>query len=78
MLRTLETYLIKVIYLTSNSVVGANLIFGCAVHVNSDVITKEKVIICDYSLIGVGAVFLNNVNINCVVVDNPAHVFKQR
>tara|TARA_B110000008_G_scaffold277230_1_gene318053 strand:- start:1514 stop:1750 length:237 start_codon:yes stop_codon:yes gene_type:complete len=75
MLRTLETYLIKVIYLTTNSVVGANVIFGRAVHIDSNVITK-KVIIGDYSLIGVGAVFLNNVNINCVAVNNPTYALK--
>jgi len=57
-------------------VVVANVIFGCDVHINSDVITKEKVIIGDHSLIGVGVEFLNNLNINCVAVNNPTYALK--
>ena len=59
-------------HLATNSVVGANVIVGRGVHVGSNSTIREKTNIGDFSLIGSGAVVLNDVTSNSIVVGNPA------
>ena len=64
----------KFAHLATNSVVGANVVVGRGVHVGSNSTIREKVNIGDFSLIGAGAVVLNNVEENTKVVGNPAKI----
>lgn len=65
-------------HIATNSVVGANVKIGKAVHIGSNATLREKIIIGDFSLIGAGAVVLNDVPENSIVVGNPGRILKQR
>ena len=52
------------------------MVVGRGVHVGSNATIREKVTIGDFSLIGSGAVVLNNVLENTKVVGNPARELK--
>lgn len=64
-------------HIATNSVIGANVHVGRAVHVGSNATIREKVRIGDFSLIGIGAVVLNDVPENSIVIGNPAKVLKR-
>lgn len=62
--------------LATNSVVGAHVHIGKGVHVGSNATIRETVKIGDFSFIGMGAVVLDDVPANSVVVGNPAKVLR--
>lgn len=63
-------------HIASNSVIGAFCNIGNACHIGMNATIREKTIIKDYSLVGMGSVVLNNIERNSVVVGNPAHVLR--
>ncbi|HJV31905.1 MAG TPA: NeuD/PglB/VioB family sugar acetyltransferase [Bacillales bacterium] len=63
-------------HVAANAVIGANVDVGRAVHVGTNSTIREKVIIGDFSLIGSGAVVLNDVEPNSIVVGNPARLLR--
>ncbi len=71
-----DTYLDHFAHLATNAVVGAEVHVGKAVHIGSNATIREKVIIGDYSLIGGGAVVINDVPENSIVVGNPARILR--
>lgn len=73
-----DSTLRKFAHIASNSVVGANVDVGRGVHIGTNSTIREGVKIADFSLIGSGAVVLNDVGENEVVVGNPARVLRQR
>jgi acetyltransferase EpsM len=73
-----DSFLDRFAHVATNAVVGANVHVGKGVHIGSNATIREKVTIGDYSLVGAGAVVLNDVPENSVVVGNPARVLKRR
>ena len=67
-----DSTMLRFAHLATNSVVGANVVIGRGVHVGSNSTIREKVNIEDFSLIGAGAVVLNDVKSNSIVIGNPA------
>lgn len=63
-------------HIATNAVVGSNVHIGKAVHIGSNATIKEKVNVGDFSLVGSGAVVLHDVDVNTIVVGNPAQVLK--
>lgn len=73
-----DSFLDRFAHIATNSVIGANVHVGKGVHIGSNATVREKVKIGDYSLVGAGAVVLNDVPDNAIVVGNPARVLKIR
>lgn len=73
-----NSFLDRFAHIATNSVIGANVHVGKGVHIGSNATIREKVKIGDFSLIGAGAVVLNDVPANSIVVGNPARVLKTR
>ena len=73
-----DSFLDRFAHIATNAVVGANVHVGKGVHIGSNATIREKVKIGDFSLIGAGAVVLNDVPENSVVVGNPARILKKR
>lgn len=73
-----DTFLDRFAHVATNGVLGANIHVGKAVHIGSNATIREKVRIGDYSLVGAGAVVLNDVPENSIVVGNPARILKCR
>lgn len=73
-----DSFLDKFAHVATNGVVGANVHVGKAVHMGSNATIREKIVIGDFSLIGAGAVVLNNIEEDTVVVGNPAKLLNQR
>lgn len=65
-------------HIASNAVVGSYVTVGKAVHVGLNATIREKVHIGDFALIGAGAVVLNDVPSNSIVVGNPARVLRMK
>jgi acetyltransferase EpsM len=73
-----DSFLDRFAHVATNAVVGANVHVGKGVHIGSNATIREKVVIGDYSLVGAGAVVLNDVPENSIVVGNPAKVLAKR
>jgi acetyltransferase EpsM len=73
-----DSFLDHSAHLATNAVVGANAHVGKGVHIGSNATVREKVRIGDFALIGAGAVVLNDVPENAVVVGNPARILRVR
>lgn len=71
-----DSFLDYFAHVATNAVVGANVHVGKGVHIGSNATIREKVTIGDYSLVGSGAVVLNDVPANSIVVGNPARVLR--
>lgn len=67
-----DSYMKRFSHLATNSVVGANVQLGYGVHVGSNATIREKVKVGNYSLIGSGAVVLNDIPENSIYIGNPA------
>lgn len=65
-------------HIATNAVVGANVVVGKACHLGSNSTIREKIIIGDFSLVGAGAVVLNDVPENSIVVGNPARLLRTK
>ena len=63
-------------HIAANAVVGSYVTVGKAVHIGLNATIREKVHIGDYALIGAGAMVLNDVPSNSVIVGNPGRVLK--
>lgn len=73
-----DSFLDRFAHIATNAVVGANVHVGKGVHIGSNATIREKIKIGDYSLIGAGAVVLNDVPENAIMVGNPARILKIR
>lgn len=73
-----DSFLDHFAHIATNAVIGANVHVGKGVHIGSNATIREKVKIGDFSLIGAGAVVLNDVPPNSVVVGNPARIIESR
>lgn len=71
-----DSFLDRFAHLATNAVVGANVHVGKGVHIGSNATIREKVSIGDYSLVGIGAVVVDDVPENTIVVGNPARVLR--
>lgn len=65
-------------HVASNAVVGSYVTVGKAVHIGLNATIREKVHIGDYALIGAGAVVLNDVPSNSIIVGNPGRVLRMK
>jgi Acetyltransferase (isoleucine patch superfamily) len=65
-------------HIASNATVGANVIVGKACHIGTNCTIRERVIIGDFCLVGSGAVVLNDVEDNSIVVGNPAKLLRKK
>jgi len=73
-----DSTLRKFAHIAANAVVGANVDVGRAVHVGTNATIREKIKIGDFSLIGSGSVVLNDVDVNSIVVGNPARLLRKK
>jgi acetyltransferase EpsM len=73
-----DSYLEENVSLATNAVVGANVRIGKGCHVGSNATIREKINIGAFSLIGMGAVVINDVPENSIVVGNPAKVIRKK
>lgn len=73
-----DSYLDRFAHLATNAVVGANVHVGKGAHIGSNATIREKVRIGDYSLVAAGAVVIDDVPENSVVVGNPARILRTR
>lgn len=71
-----DSFMDRFAHIATNAVVGANVHVGKGVHIGSNATIREKVKIGDYSLVGAGAVVIEDVPENAVVVGNPARILK--
>lgn len=65
-------------HIASNGVVGSLVHIGKGVHIGTNSCIRENINIGDYSVIGAGAVVVNDVPANAIVVGNPARILKYR
>lgn len=65
-------------HLTSNSVVGAHVRIGKGVTIGMNSTIRGGVTIGDFSLVGAGAVVLEDVPANTIVAGNPARIIRER
>lgn len=65
-------------HVASNAVIGANVDVGKAVHIGTNATIREKIKIGDFSLIGSGAVVLKDVEVNSIMVGNPARLLRRK
>lgn len=65
-------------HLTTNSVVGAHVKIGKGVTIGMNATIRGGVTIGDFSLIGAGAVVLDDVTSNTIVAGNPAKIIRER
>ena len=59
-----------------NASVSGNVIFGSMVEIGANATIREKIIIENGAMIGMGAVVINDVSCNQVMVGNPAKFLK--
>lgn len=71
---TLERF----VSVANNATVGGTVHVGKGVHIGSNATIREKIKIGGFSIIGMGAVVLNDVPPNSVVVGNPAKVIRSK
>lgn len=64
-------------HIATNAVVCGFVHIGKAVHIGSNA-TIKKVNVGDFSLVGSGAVVLHDVDVNTIVVGNPAKVLNTK
>ena len=65
-------------HVASNATIGANVVVGKACHIGTNCTIREKVNIGDFCLVGSGAVVLNDVLDNSIVVGNPARLLRKK
>ena len=71
-----DSTLCRFAHVASNATIGANVVVGKACHIGTNCTIREKVNIGDFCLIGSGAVVLNDVLDNSIVVGNPARLLR--
>jgi len=62
----------------SHAIVGSYTQVGKGVHIGLGAAVREKVKIGDFALVGMGAVVIDDVPANAVVVGNPARIIRYR
>nr|WP_321295749.1 hypothetical protein [uncultured Sphaerochaeta sp.] len=72
-----DSFMDEFAHLATNSVVGANVHIGKACHIGSNCTIREKLTIGDFSLVGAGAVVLNDFDSHSIIVGNPARLLRK-
>jgi acetyltransferase EpsM len=63
-------------FIANNSTIGASVKAGIGVHIASNCSIRERTVIGDFAVVGLGSVVINNVNDYDVVVGNPAKTIR--
>jgi len=68
----------EMVFVANNATIGGNVFIGNGVHIGSNSSILEHVTVGEFSVVGLGAVVLNDVYKHSTVVGNPARTLKGR